>query len=338
MKTINLCTLVIVLLWASILRAQPEINQAEKYDVGTTSSFFSIDTGTISSGASGANVTWDFTQVTATSQNYGEQYILPSQTEWADSFTTATLTRKANDGTMYFLREENNKVLMEGLWLDRSKILLQFNKPQQILTRPLHYNDGYLSTAYYTYSYQSIKYRGGGAYQYKVDGYGDLKLQNGTYPNVLRVKFESDYYDTMLSNPNIVFRTFTTSYYWYNPYNSAPIVQLSSVEVSSPNFSTINKYAYILKNPSTAIQKISSSEDEISAWINDDDLFIKGLSEGTNGEVVVYDAMGRQVANGDLKFIDGRYSVKLTAQLSKGIYIVNVASPQGYKTIKIATL
>ncbi len=338
METIKLTALGIILLWAGIINAQPEINQAEKHDVGTTSSFFSIDTGTISNGASGANIMWDFTQVTATGQTYGEQYILPSQTEWEDSFATATLSRKATDGSTYFIRDKNDSVWLEGLWLDYTKILLRFSKPQQILTRPLHYTDSYLGTTFYTYTYQNTKYRGGGAYQYNVDGYGELKLQSGTYPSVLRLKFESDYYDTMQVSPNIITRTHSTTYYWYNPFNPSPIVQLSTVAISSANFNTVNKYAYILKNPSTAVQQINNANSDIKVWVNNDNLYVEGLNSNNMGDIKVYDITGKQIVLGSLQYTDGVHSTKLNTALSKGVYIVNMALPQGNKTIKIAIL
>jgi len=81
MKTflLPLKLLLIVLLFASAVNGQVILNSNRKPVIGDSFTTNDMDTTGVNEGASGANITWGFSNVSATGQQLIAQYVDPSE-------------------------------------------------------------------------------------------------------------------------------------------------------------------------------------------------------------------------------------------------------------------
>ncbi|RPI62981.1 MAG: hypothetical protein EHM44_05920, partial [Ignavibacteriales bacterium] len=71
--------LLTALLFASAINAQIVLNSDRKPVIGDLFTTKYMDTTGVNEGASGSNITWDFSNVTATGEQWTAQYVNPSE-------------------------------------------------------------------------------------------------------------------------------------------------------------------------------------------------------------------------------------------------------------------
>lgn len=329
MKTIFLPALTAVVLSIGTLSAQPTLTAHEKFTAGSVANFHVIDTTNITAGQSGDNAVWDFTHLVKAGTNYTRQYVLPGTTEMGDSFPTATLAEVGNDGTTLYLQEKNDTIFEIGVWLNFTGILIKYTQPQVRCLSPQTYQAVYTGTALYHYKYTTYAYKSGGAYNISADGYGTQILPQGTFNNVVRVKTETLYYDTLQGAGGHVQRVHRIKYSWYNLYNNAPLLEMDSVGVQSPFFSNIRRGIYVHKNPSNTITE--TDKEAVKVWLNQSTLHVTGLQEEV-AMLYLYDATGRLVSKVN-KNNTAQYA--LEQHITTGIYYVVLPAKTKQYTAKL---
>lgn len=335
MKTIQLSFILVVMLAIGNTKAQPILINHEKFAPNQEVAYYVLDTTNVNEGQGGENVTWDFSQLTATGQTYKKSYLPLSQTQQGGNFPSASLAMEGNDGATYFLSDRNDTVFIAGTWIKYSGILIKYQLPMILTIRPMKYNQSLLQSTRYTYKYSTYDYKCGGNYLITADGYGTLKLGSGTYTNVLRVKFDADFYDT-LQGTGTVQRNRTTIYTWYNLYSMAPLVEMKTTTITSTQFNSHTRTIHILKNPSTFMQQTEEDNNTITAWVKGNTMCIKGLSTLANPTINLYDISGKKIALHTQSNHQNIVEMEIENNIHTGIYVLLIQNGNEVTTQKIS--
>jgi hypothetical protein len=178
--------LFILLIWIAIptiLAAQPIVNNAEDFTIGTVLKFQNCSATGVSPGNSGANQTWNFASLTSLPDTITEWMVLPSSTTHGSLFPTANQVEKYSNGQFIYVNKTANENYIVG-FIDTTTTYPATHYPNPMLfaKRPLNY--GMVVTDTFTMAGSSAL----GIVTINPDAYGTLILPNGTHNNVLRVK------------------------------------------------------------------------------------------------------------------------------------------------------
>jgi hypothetical protein len=212
----------VMLFSVNTVLSQPVLTTNTIPVIGEKLSFTHCDTIGVKPGASGASVSWDFSNLklkTDGASKYIYEIIEPSKGLQYAKFSTANYAFKSGDGYSYYK--------VNGSTLDRMGT--GFAEGYELL-------DNYELNGKYPFTYQNtftdnfsgiiltvadgveINMKRGGTINVIADGYGTLKLPAGTFDNVLRLKIVQLINDTVDINipgvPPVVTTTETTTYHW----------------------------------------------------------------------------------------------------------------------------
>ncbi|NDV69439.1 BACON domain-containing protein [Dysgonomonas sp. 25] len=211
-------------------------------------------------GNAGENVTWNFSSLTVTNNDYKIEYsAAPTQLNYNDPYIPTYIMGydkfditepEANSlficteyYTMYYFQIKNN--LLNALGHENPVTKLQYN-PRMISDKyPTYYNDTY------KYDYETNGYYSGtekieteGYKEMKADGYGTIVLPSGTYNNALRIKYVQRIEEEIFNGVSYVdyIREYTT-YKWYVKGYRYPVLEIyrivdlnSGTELSKQGF------------------------------------------------------------------------------------------------------
>lgn len=301
--------------------SQPLLNQAEKYPLGVVLHFTRADTANVSPGPAGGNVNWNFSSLTPLAGTLQKQALLPSQTAYENDFPTSDWALENNEGTINFFKESADSIWMVGLVQTFAGIKITYTKPVLYFTRNLVYNGSVQGTTRYHYTYSSYNYKCGGTYSLTADAYGTLKLPARTYSNVMRVKFESLNYDTLQGQGGYVQVTKVVSYSWYNAYNGAPLLNIDSLDISSPFYNETRRSVSFAQNPANTVASVNASEPIIS--ISPGRLQVVDINDAFY-KLTLYDMAGRELVNNNINIENSRGEAILPETLPPGCYIIRL--------------
>lgn len=183
-----------------------------------------------STGASGANVIWDYSVFVG--DELSANYIVnhPSDVEGSDDFPNATMVWTVDIGFAIlnsFMSFANNQFATYGTVSSFSGMTSGtfLQNPDVLVTYPIHYQDTGSN------NYSGIVLSGGiespltGESSYVVDGYGTIHTPYGTYENVLRVTTTKIQTLSSFGFESINNITETS---WYSPDYLVPVYLMSS--------------------------------------------------------------------------------------------------------------
>lgn len=184
----------------------------------------------VAPGGKGENVTWDFSNLKPTGEDYNVTYTAPPSdgTHYFLGYDRFPISEiPANSlyvytawNTMYYFQIKGN--YLHALGHENPVTILGYN-PRMISNKyPTYYND------YYKYDYKSkglysatVELSSQGYMEMTADGYGSIKLPSGTYNNVLRIK----YVQTIDDFENYPYKTEYTIYKWYVKGYRYPVLE-----------------------------------------------------------------------------------------------------------------
>lgn len=312
------------MLWLMLLQAgmsQPLLNQAEKYPLGVVLHFTRADTASVSPGPAGANVSWDFSSLSPLTGTLQKQALLPSQTAYENDFPTSDWALETNEGTTSFFKEGVDSIWLVGMVQAFVGIKITYTKPALYFTRNLAYKSSVQGTTRYHYTYNTYNYKCGGTYSLTADAYGALMLPARTYSNVMRVKFESLNYDTLQGQGGYVQVTKVVSYSWYNAYNGAPLLNIDSLDISSPFYNETRRSVSFAQNPANTVMDVNASEPVITIYPGR--LQVVNLGDATY-TMTLYDISGRELVKGNMDVVNNRGGANLPETLPPGCYIIRL--------------
>lgn len=237
--------------------AQPTITAANFPNLSTKYTIVELDSVGLEEGPAGANMTWDMSKYKPNGETFTLEFATPSSTLYGSEFPKANIAQKSDSAATYYLIDGNDWIrLGVGYAGGREKL----TDTELMLKVPFTYGDSFSDTFAGTITHEGGTTNRSGTLTATADGYGTLITPNGTYTNVLRIKFEQKITDV---TQGFETKTNVTSYSWFDTktrYSIANISYLENiVEVMGQQFVTSTKSGDIVgEGPSTKPNKPGS--------------------------------------------------------------------------------
>ncbi|MBK8228057.1 MAG: T9SS type A sorting domain-containing protein [Flavobacteriales bacterium] len=308
-------------LFAGTAAAQPIIDQSN-FAASPGESFVLNASAWMDPGASGANVTWDFSGLVIDSA-FTYAYVDPASTPMTDSFPTATLAHAENAGYAYRSFDATGGYYL-GYHMDQDAVV-DYQDPEMTFQFPCTYGTQWVDDLFADYL-PGPSWFYAGSINAEADGYGTLILPYGTFTNVLRLHLTRSYtLETPWPEDGFYVDTI---YYYLHPGTHYPLVEVftnsSGEEGGEPIVTTGVRW---LSDPFAGIQGAVASANTLVAVAQGDGLVRLDLSLNAGGAVTidVIDAAGRIVAQDRLGLGAGASSHTLAVSaLRPGLYTVRM--------------
>lgn len=317
--------------------AQPTITNADKPVIGDNTTIFATDVTGVTEGPAGANITWDFSLLVPGDTAMGK-VVDPVTTPYASSFTNSDLC--GTDDTSYqYYKTAPNEYSLTGI--ANSALTIPYTDFQLVFAYPMTFGSSFSDNFEGTF-FSGIQFYRTGSVTIDCDGYGTLKLPNGTYTDVLRIKYVQNIQDSFnIGVPQYYYYSFTT-WWWMTPGTRATLFAYHII-ITDIGFGPDTTYAgSYLKSTSqpTGLNKIPPYLTEFNAYPNPatDHLTIdysSGIADGAR--ITLHDVYGRFIKE-ILNEKNSARSNKIefsTLGLSKGIYIIRMNSDGVIRNQKI---
>lgn len=227
--------LVISSAFSTPLIAQPVIDASINPKADASFQFITFDTGMHNPGAAGPNQVWDFSKINCVDTNT-LSYLDPSFTPYAEYFEGGNMAMTSDKESFQYFHfdEKGYRVLGNmGYRPDYETFVTTFyEKPEIMLKYPIRYqseisheNSRVMNYEGYFEIYTSI------ATYYIADAFGKLILPNTTIANVLRLKIETVYKDSLTNGERYaLFTQNETRYQWFAAEIAAPVLTIEKTE------------------------------------------------------------------------------------------------------------
>lgn len=315
----------------SIAVAQPTLTGATTNPVaGDSYKLYSCDATGITHGASGANVTWDFTSLTIQDSSVTKTYVTASGTPNGSQYTSSNIAQGGyNGGYLYFIAD-GSKYSYTGLYFP-SLYNTNCSDPMDYLRYPFTYNSNFTDSYVENKTGSSIVQTKGSTVV-TADAYGTLKLPYGTFTNVLRVHRANTYTDSVSSSP--LTNNKADVYNWFVTGVHHPLLEVAIYE--TPVGSTPLVVVGYIKQSPTSVNAVTKTEDAIKLFPNPSNgqFTLKVNSNTSVGKATVTNVYGRVVK--EIQIV-GNQEIEINLEHPSGIYFVTV-SVNGVRQVKKITV
>ena len=258
--------------------AQPVLDSAEYYHVGQIFNYRHCSS--VTPGPSGASQTWNFASVT---DSLIEIDTVLSATTPANALLTF-------NGITSYLSISDTETAVTGIDFG-TQASVSYNSAITSVLHPMSYLD--TATSSFTESLTAaVNGTGAGNSLMKVDGYGTLITPQGTFNNVLRVRFNQTEIDTTgLGNETIT----VVSYRWFDSTHQYPLMRIDSMVGAGLAPLLITSAAYYTTDDPTAVKNVTR-ENVANAHLDNNGLTLKTtLTQGREYGIALIDANGHLV-------------------------------------------
>lgn len=290
---------------------------------GDTYTMISVDPAGINPGASGNNVTWNFSSVQLT--NVAMDFTVASASN--ANYPNANVV-SGYVGNQSYLSSSSSSLAYYGgdIEVQTVKASLTYTSPAVWAVYPMNLNSNATATTGGNFNAsQPFPVSGTftGTSMVEADGMGTLILPLNTYSNVMRVR-TTQTLDVSAGGGTINGSIIQEIYEYYGNLKS-PLFSIMSatLNIGVPNSQTIasiNKEATVVGTPTTGIAQLS--KEQIIVYPNPaaHEVHLLGLPE--SGTVEFFDITGKSVKM--QKVTSSRMTIDIT-DLSGGIYMYSVA-------------
>ena len=307
MKTIMLSLLSVYMLPAA-LSAQPTISTNEFYSTGDIIQMVNCNPSGAAAGASGTNITWDFSGLIAT----GSISTTTVVQNTSSSFSTSNLLITLPNGLKQYVLENNTDSYLNGV-VDTVSGLVTNYTDCDISKRPITYLTDYIDS--YQVAITTPLTYGTGYITTTGDAYGTLILPTGTYNNVLRIRKIQSENDSTSSTSGV--NTTTISYLWFDDIHNPPLLRIDSVIGAS------NTLMYLTST--TGIKDLNSIQSNYQCYLHNSELLLTGdFIYGKIYTVQVYNIIGEKIYSNEFTSNGSSQRLDMNRQLNPGIYIVSI--------------
>lgn len=320
--------------------AQPSITASALPSVGEIIQISTVSQSNLSQGATGANASWDFSNLNSGS-TVSASVVAASSTSQASLFSGSSIAVAYNPGLTFgsvamisheYLSGGGDGLINHGFVT--SDLTINYSDPQTTLSFPFTYLDQNTDQFAAAYEVGGSMLDRSGTVTTIADGYGTLILPYGTIENVLRVKIIQDYSDSI--NGEEFFKYFTETYAWYSPDLAYPLLVISSEVVEGspqPAVSTV----YYAESPAVNYQPVGVEDLSpiVSEFVSspnparDFGQISYQLIENAPVQLSIFNAVGQKVSTlVDEKYqAVGAYSTQVDwNNYPKGLYIAQLLS------------
>jgi hypothetical protein len=203
----------------------------------------------------------------------------------------------------------------------------QYIDTYQQLKFPFTYNDVYTDT------FVAVSNTGGyraGSVVVSGDGYGTLLVPNQTFSNVLRVKRESNYFDTINNNPR---HTIETYYEYYKPGISHYILLHGFYTITTGTSNPVSG-SQLFFNSAALVTNVKANSNTIANYFitqNGSQWFLQSQDKADfTTPLHIYNLQGQLVMQDQLLFSKEKNSKALpVADLANGMYLIQFRNYEG---------
>jgi hypothetical protein len=210
--------------------------------VGMVNKLMLTDSNGVVPGNAGDGVTWDFSSLQSNGLFRVDSFISPASSPYATSFPSATLVdHQSYPGTDYFIYFKDDGSAFQRIGNVHTDTV-KYPNPANQFPYPLSFGTSNSDTYFASY------YSGGnlahmsGVINNSVDGRGTLILPNGTYYNVIRMKFTRHEMDTVFMPMPVPGTLDETFYYWYQTQSYYPLLYIQNTNTTVSGYSVNEKY------------------------------------------------------------------------------------------------
>lgn len=281
---------------------------------GDVKSIRRADTTDIIQGASGLNVTWDFSKLVIGLDIQTVTYLNPKTTPYADTFPAATVAT-ADNGTYYYFKCDSTEYISLGVASTQS--ILKYSEPLVNMKYPFSYGSNFMDSTFNAINGMTVK-------QHTIitaDGKGTLILAGKTFYNILRVKTVTHSID---SSQFLISIFDYEDYTWYDGINKTALLVVSFTKMKSSIGFDLNSKSVSVSNDiiSGIDENLILSKNELEIYPNpaSDIIFIE--TSNKNIRELIYeisDMQGRLIKRGTT--LTGTININ---SLENGLYSVLV--------------
>ena len=220
-------TFVMVALASGLLTtAQPTINLGIYGAIGDTISFQQVIFASVTAGASGANVTWDFSGAIDNGSPISSANLDPAITPYWSDFPDATISTLSFSGASYgYYKVTPSKA--EFLGLNGSLGYIIYDNPETLNEFPATFSTTH-TDAFHAYGLSTAEFERMGTNSVTIDAYGTLITPSGTFPNCVRLHFTQSYSDTFPAF-QVGSQYTNDQYIWYSPSYPGALMSMSTL-------------------------------------------------------------------------------------------------------------
>jgi hypothetical protein len=248
---------------SAFAQSAPSITSANNFAIWEANITYLADTTNIVPGASGANVTWDFSSLKAVSppDSSVSEFVPISSTPYPNDFPSANLaTGSASGQTYLYLTYKNNTYTIvgeEGPQTSNGQTVTVkqiYDKPEVLYTFPLTYQTNQNGTYAAHYDLQGTTVYRNGTLKVTGDAYGTLKIMNKTYTNVLRLHAITTEADTIGGLPGYEIDYLIESWSYVTPGKKDNIFTISNTtETIFGSSQTVKSVTYNINSKTAGI-------------------------------------------------------------------------------------
>ena len=301
--------------------AQPTIDQ-DNFAPSPGESFVVNASAWIDPGASGADVTWDFSGLVIDT-TFTLTYLDPATTPMTDSFPTATVAHAEGSGYAYRSFDATGGYYL-GYHMDGDAVV-DYQDPEMTFQFPCTYGTQWVDDLFADYLPGPSWYYAG-SINAEADGHGTLILPYGTFTNVLRLHLTRNYtLETIWPEDGYYVDTI---YYYLHPGTHFPLVEVYSNSAGEDLSSlTVTTGVRWLSDPFAGVPGAVAPANALVAVAQGDGLIRLDLSLNTGGAATidVIDAAGRTVAQDRMSLGAGasRHTLGVST-ITPGLYTVRM--------------
>lgn len=314
MKKINFLLIITVGMMAY---AQPTVTRSaiDRINIPTTFRSGDVTSTSITAGAAGANVTWDFSAYTAANPVTATTNICPGQTNCFRFPTANRITNPIALDTYDFNIMTDTEATMVGSYFGPSlgNGTVTYTDPLIMYKFPITYQQQFNET----YQFNTVSGAGNtseaGQESFIADGYGTVITPTGTYTNVLRVKRMRTATQTMPGQPPLPYTH--ESYQWIS--QTSGMVFSFGINTFTLNGNTnVSKAVSYLVPGALSTSDLNKKKTEISIFPNPTSDTVTLQVDEDLKKITISSMDGKSVLKtGNLKNID-------VSKLPKGAYII----------------
>ena len=312
--------------------SQITLTTANNPVVGENYSYNTIIPNIFDGGDSGANVTWDFSNIAGASNSISEikdPATFPNGNLFPNSNIGVT-TAGLNSESYYY----SSDVAMGFYGAISANTRIIYTDPQDWVRYPMTYLDNYTDTFDGTVETTALFNRGGTA-EVTADAYGTLITPSGTFTNVLRVHTYMDYGDEFNGAPLIDYTE--TRYLWYDVETGFPLMTYSDLEsytLSVFSLSYLDATPLSVRSPLAKEIQLSVFPNPATDWLNID----YSLSNQSQVAVSVVNLLGKEVIqiSNAMESLGAHQAQIEVSELARGIYFVKMIVGNEIATHKVS--
>lgn len=279
-------------------------------------------------GASGANVTWDFSDIVITGPSTIYKNVNPAATPYAGSFGLATLAATTDD--MNYTYFQVTPALINNLGAGTVAAVISYDNPETILTFPLTYDSENDDTFGATFTSLGYGFEREGTVQMEANAYGTLILPTGTYTNVLRVKLKELYSDASIGLPVPITLDYNfETYYWLAPGVTGLLFSYANLETTTLAGSETVEIGFLNDDAVAGIHSNTLSDNLINVYPNPatEIIYVDNKSALGFGKIYLYDITGQLILS---ETIENQNPIAINvSQLPAGMYTMQLTGDSG---------